>query len=285
MRPTLRRPRATPVRASTLRALALVAALITGCGSTVDAGPAASATSGPELQVAADARDEVDCDGGRDRTGAGDYVDGGLETVQDDPAAAVQNLLTENDVGAPNADYVVVARNRNRALVTYEVDREVKVAFVVQDGVTDWDGNVGWGVTSYAACDLAEMPPEISDAAGIDVWTDETGARVPTSQVQSYPGPEHCDWQDITFLQLGDHREGQQYLRDADGALARSTRTTYAEQVQLPEDATDSGWRRDGRALWLVPDRSAAYLVDLDEVEGPKIAERWPGAEDAIGCM
>ena len=88
MRPTLRRPRAAPVRASTLSALALMAAL-TGCGSTVDAGPAASATSGPELQVAADARDEVDCDGGPDRTGAGDYVDGGLETVQDDPAAAV----------------------------------------------------------------------------------------------------------------------------------------------------------------------------------------------------
>lgn len=284
MRPTLRRPRATPVRASTLSVLALTAALA-GCGSTVDGGPAASATSGPALQVAADARDEVDCDGGPDRTGAGDYVDGGLETVQDDPAAAVQNLLAENYVGAPAVDYVVVARHRSRALVTYEVDREVKVAFVVEDGITDGDGNVGWGVTSYATCDVAEMPPEISDAAGIDVWTDATGARVLTSKVQSYPGPEHCDWQEITFLQIGDHRQGQQYLRDVDGALARSTRTSYAEQVPLPGDATDSGWRRDGRALWLVPDRSAAYLVDLAEVDGPTVAERWPGAEDVIGCM
>ena len=106
MRPTLRRPRATPVRASTLSALALVAAL-TGCGAAVDAGPAASATSGPELQVAADARDEVDCDGGPDRTGAGDYVDGGLETVQDDPAAAVACLR-----GLAAGDAVLVKGSR-----------------------------------------------------------------------------------------------------------------------------------------------------------------------------
>lgn len=280
----LRRPRAAPARLTLLGALALMAVL-DGCGSTVGGGPAASGTSDPERPVAADARDEVDCDGRHDRTGAGDYVDGGLETVQDDPAAAVQNLLAENHVGVPSADYVVVARHDSRALVTYTVDGEAKVAFVVENDITDWDGNVGWGVTSYATCDLAEMPPGISDAAGIDVWTDATGARVPTSQVRSYPGPEHCDWQDITFLQVGGWRDGEQYLRDVDGALERSTRTSYAEQVPLPAEATDAGWRLDGRELWLVPDRSAAYLVAPDDRAGPAVAERWPGAEEVIGCM
>ena len=235
--------------------------------------------------MAADARDEVDCDGGPDRTGAGDYVDGGLETVQVDPAAAVENLLAENFVGAPAADYVVVARNRSRALVTYEVDREAKVAFVVENGVTDWDGNVGWGVTSYATCDLAEMPPEIADDAGVDVWTDATGARVATS---ADPLLRRAG-----ALRLAGHRlprPGRVAARASSTCatstvtLARSTHTSYAEQVPLPEDATDSGWRRDGRALWLVPDRSAAYLVDLGDRAGA-VAERWSGAKEPIGCM
>ena len=284
MRPVLRRPRATPARALP-GALALLVALA-GCGSAVEAGKdASSATPGPEQQVEADARAAVDCDGGPDRTGAGDYVDGGLETVQGAPAAAVQNLVAESYGGAPIADYVVVARDETRALVSYEVDGEAKVAFVVENGVTDWNGAVGWGVTSYATCDLAEMPPEISDAGGIEVWTDATGARAPTTQVQSYAGPEHCDWQDVTFLQLGGWREGQLYLRDVDGVLARSTRTSYAEEVRLPGDATDSGWRRDGRALWLAPDRSAAYLVAVDDRVGATVAERWPGAKEPLGCM
>ena len=104
---------------------------------------------------------------------------------------------------------------------------------------------------------------------------------MPTTRVQSFAGPEHCDWQDITFLQVGGWRAGQQYLRDVDGALARSTRTSYAEQVRLPEDANDSGWRNDGRALWLVPDRSAAYLVVHDDragSEGGRAVARHRGA-------
>ena len=261
--------------------LALLLAALSGCGAATEAGDprdaradagrpseAASNTPVPARQVADDARDEVDCDGAPEHTGAGDYVDGGLETVQADPAAAVENLLAKNYVGAPGAEYVVAARNDSRALVSYEVGGEAKVTFVVEDGIADWDGNVGWGVTSYAVCDLAEMPPEIAEAAGVGVWTDADGERVATSRMRSYPGPEQCDWQDITFLQVGEWRAEHQYLRDVDGDLARSTWTSYALEVPLPADATDSGWRREGRALWLVPDRRAAYLVDLDDRAG-----------------
>ena len=286
MRPTLRRPRATPVRASTLSALALVAAL-TGCGSRPSVrARAASATSGPELQVAADARDEVDCDGGPDRTGAGDYVDGGLETVQDDPAAAVQNLLAENYVGAPDADYVVVARNQSRALVTYEVDREAKVAFVVEDGITDWDGNVGWGVTSYAACDLAEMPPEISDAAGIGVWTDADG-------------DAGAHLRDPVLRRAGALRLAGHHLPRSSGDCRREPavpprrrRCAGPLHAHVVRRAGAAARRRD--RLGVAARRACAVAGARPQRGVPRrprrprgcdVAERWPGAKEPIGCM
>ena len=90
------------------------------------------------------------------------YVDGGLERVQDDPLAAVDDLLTEGFRGPlPEAGYTVASSGSEQALVVHEVDGAVTVAFVVEDGVEDWDGGEGWGVTSYAACDVAELPPDL----------------------------------------------------------------------------------------------------------------------------
>lgn len=111
------------------------------------------------------------------------------------------------------------------------------------------------------------------------MWTGRDGERVPTTVVSSSDGPAHCDWQDIVFLGVGEWSDGQQYLRDTDGELSGFLRTTYAEGVPLPRAATDSGWRRDGRELWLTPD--AAYLVAVDD---PQDVERWPRTAEQVGC-
>ena len=37
------------------------------------------------------------------------------------------------------------------------------------------------------------------------MWTDGDGDRVPTQEVVSYTGSEHCDWQSMTFLETGGH--------------------------------------------------------------------------------
>lgn len=289
VRPTLRRPRTTAVRLSARTGLSVVAVLATlaGCGETSAPEPDVPvAAEAPERPVAARAAQALECVHPVATSGAGDYVDSGLETVQDDPAAAVEDLVRESWVaGVPATGYDVAATDGDRALLTQEHDGRVVVAFVVEDGVTDWSDGRGWGVTSYAACDLAELPPEVAQAQGTEVWTDAEGTPVPTSRVQSSAGPEHCAWQAITFLQVGDRRDGEQYLRDVDGELAEEERTSYAAQVPLPADATDTGWRLDGRELWLVPDRSAAYVVEAGPSVGAPVGERWPGTRGPVACM
>ena len=63
--------------------------------------------------------------------------------------------------------------------------------------------------------------------------------------------------------------------------LAQYLSTTYLGDASLPGDAEDTGFHRDGRELWLVPSREAAYLVDLDD---PADVERWPASTQPIGC-
>ncbi len=121
----------------------------------------------------------------------------------------------------------------------------------------------------------------MTDALGIGVWTDSSGARVPTPKIRSFQGSDHCDWQDITFVTLGPRRDGEQYVRDTNGELEQTLRSTYDGAATLPDDATDTGLQRDGRQLWLGPGHTAAYLVSIDD---PSDVERWPAAREPIYC-
>jgi hypothetical protein len=49
----------------------------------------------------------------------------------------------------------------------------------------------------------------------------------------------------------------------------------YRAGVSVPGNARDTGYRRNGVALWLTDD--AAYVV------GPTV-ERWPRVPEGIGC-
>ena len=109
------------------------------------------------------------------------------------------------------------------------------------------------------------------------VWTDSSGEQVPESTVTSYQGEKHCDWQDITFMEHGD----DQYVRDVHGQLKGSLLTTYKGATDLPKDATDTGLRHEGRQLWVVPAKDAAYLVSAKDTDD---VERWPAAKQPIGC-
>jgi len=98
-----------------------------------------------------------------------------------------------------------------------------------------------------------------------NVWTDRDGQSVPESKVVSYFGPEHCDWQDVVFLQIG-YRSGLtqpglsgelKFLRDPAGELADHTVARFEPSAELPANAVDTGWQRDGQELWLDPDGAA----------------------------
>ncbi|MET1059042.1 MAG: hypothetical protein ABWX84_05570 [Nocardioides sp.] len=222
----------------------------------------------------------LECDGEPYNGGGGDY-DSGLESVQDDAAAALEDYFDNEGWAArwPDDGYRVEREDDDRVLMSWDVDQRTKVAFVVADGIRDYNGDRGWGVESWAQCNYAELTAEEIAELGVQVWEDRDGTLVPTTEVTSYAGPEHCDWQDITFLRLGGEVKGRQFLRDVDGELAEQTRSTYDGSATLPDAARDTGFHREGRELWVT--RDAAYLVDLSD---PGDVERWPEAEEPILC-
>jgi hypothetical protein len=265
-------PRPTGMRLVVAALLPLL--LLAGCGS--DDGSVAS-----EPTAADQATAQLECTGQPTGHGRGDYGDG-LEEVQDDPAAAVDQWLEAEGFfsSLPTDGYVVEWQRDGQALLSFDTDGRTTVAFVVADGVHDYRDETGWGVETWAQCDPAEWPAATTDGLRIGIWTDATGARMDTGTVVSYPGPGHCDWQDVTFLHVGG-RKGDEYLRNPTPELRRSLTTTYDDAATLPRDATDTGWRRDGRELWVGQHPRAAYAVSVDD---PTDVERWPASKHDIGC-
>lgn len=223
----------------------------------------------------------LECDGEPYNGGAGDY-DSGLESVQRDAARALEDYLDNESWGnLPTEGYRVEREDGDRVLLSYDVDQRTKVAFVAADGIRDWNGDAGWGIESWAQCDPAELPGEFTEQADIGVWTDRDGRRVPTTTIHSFHGAEHCDWQDVTFIHLGPPERLQQFVGEGAGELGDLLRSTYDGSAELPEDARDTGFRRDGRELWLTVERDAAYLVSVDD---PTDVESWPAAKEPILC-
>ncbi|MGZ8744734.1 MAG: hypothetical protein ACXWXO_17600 [Nocardioides sp.] len=263
------------MRAAVTAALGL---LLCGCGaSTVlsDADPVPSPYDGPMRAGKA-----LECDGAPYAHGAGDY-DSGLESVQDDATTVLEDYFDNEGWGGrwPDDGYRVERGGDDRVLLSWDVGQRTKVAFVVTDGITDYRGNRGWGVETWAQCDPAELTESATAELGVQIWEDADGNRIPTTEITSFQGADDCDWQDITFLVLGGERKGRQFLRDVDGELADLTRATYDGSATLPDDARDTEFRREGRELWVA--RDAAYLVQLSD---PADVERWPAAKRPIYC-
>jgi hypothetical protein len=95
-------------------------------------------------------------------------------------------------------------------------------------------------------------------------------------------GPDHCDWDEIVMLDLSwplgtevtvYTEDVRQYARDADGTFGDRLRTTFAADVEAPEDVTDTGYHRQGNRL-LVGPTSAAGAVYVARPDGT--VERWP---------
>jgi hypothetical protein len=263
---------------------------VAGCGSAVvdeAAEPASSAYDGPMVLEVGDDDDPdptvrggaaaraLECTGEIANGGGADY-DSGLATVAGSAESALETWLRDDWIDLPAEGYRVEREDGDRVLLSWDVDERTVVAVIAHDAITDWEGATGWGVESWATCDVSELPAEQDGPT--QVWTDAEGARVPTSRVVSYPGPEHCDWQDITFLSLGEGRSARQFLGGDAGDLADLLATTHAVGVELPRDATDTGFRRDGRELWVASD--AAYLRE----PGSPTGERWPEARREIAC-
>lgn len=197
-------------------------------------------------------------------------------------AAAAFNEFVSNDSNeVPRDGYRIEREEAGRVLYSYDVDGRTKVALIISDRPLEGFES-GWHVETEGRCDLAEFPDAVTDALGIQVWTDKDGVRVPTTEIQSRQGQEHCKWESVTFLNLG----RPQYIRDPNGAISSAAdslfggqfRTTFDPAATLPADAKDTGFRLDGKSLWLAANKSAAYVGTRETVE------RWPAPVKRVGC-
>jgi hypothetical protein len=278
-----------------LSVVGLVTMGLVGCGSGAEISVAGSSAASPAGAAATDlsspspvadhadpvvragaAGRQVACDGPVHLGGwAPDF--GGSAAGAVDAAAAVDAFLAQGLFDLPATGYAPAGSADGRVLFTYEVDGAAKVAVIVADaGIHDHEltASEGWVVETFATCDPAEYGASADDELHATVWTDRHGERVPTSSVTSFPGHEHCGWQSVTFLHLGD----RQYLRDPELLLTEQTGVSYDGDAELPGDAVDTGYRQGERELWMAADGTVAYVATDGGVEA------WPATDQQVGC-
>ena len=191
------------------------------------------------------------------------------------PADALDAAASEVGYIGDASDFHRERTDENRVLYTYRVEAEIKQAMIVVNGPTLDRGKAGWHAESWARCDLSEFPDSVIKAHRLDRWTDRNRERVPTYEISSGPGPEHCGWQTATFLKLN----GRTYIGNPpDDLVPEYIADTYAHGVSVPAEAVDTGYIRDGSHLWLAADRKAAYIGSEDS------AERWPVVIKEFWC-
>ncbi|WP_370617847.1 hypothetical protein [Mumia sp. Pv 4-285] len=252
-----------------LSAVAMLILLTSACGEdtlaagTYDGPLAAEGRQGAAHRV-------VECDdaptGGNNYPG--EYDNGALS---DEPEAALRTAFDEAQITGVHDGYVLVREDDDRALFTFTDAGRVRQALIVHDG--EAFGKEGWYVESWARCDYAELPAAVAERAGVEIWFDADGP-VSTRRVHSADGPEHCGWQHLTFLSLGETT----YVRDADTEYAEWTDAPYDSEADLPPHAVDTGFHRDGDHLWRSPDGTRAYVGNREKVAV------WPRTKDGFTC-
>lgn len=124
---------------------------------------------------------------------------------------------------------------------------------------------------------MAEWGPDADLGDRWRVWSTAEG-----EILTDVAGAEHCGWERARLLSIEiDGQLDHVYVRDPVGVFPRDGQhSSYAQGIELPDEAFFSGYRAGELELWFVPDDHAAYVVTPDDVE------RWPriDALDAPGC-
>jgi hypothetical protein len=188
---------------------------------------------------------------------------------------ALDVARSERGFGGVQEGLLVAKKEEDRILYVLDVAGQLKQAVIVRNGpATEGAGGAGWYVESWAHCDYSELPRSFADSIGLQIWTDSDGQPVATTTIESWVGPEHCDWQSMTFLFLGK----AVYVRDPQPELGDYFAEPYDESARLPKGALRTGFERDGQRLWLSQDKQRAFVGAAEDVEV------WPRAVRELGC-
>ena len=260
----------------------LLAAALLGCGDE---------DSAPDLSGFSDASTEYDgplhvatgrygaagealaCDPAVGQLSKSSVYGGGA--TSDTPAKALETAVSEGlFLLAPTDEMRLAKAEGDRVMLTYEADSRILMALVLRDGpATEGAGGRGWYLEAFARCDFAEFPEAFAEKAGYQLWHDADGEPAPVTKLYSAPGPAHCSWDSMVFLYAQDRHS---YVREPTRELERFTAGPYHPDIPLPDDASDTGYERAGRHLWLAPDGTYAYVGTQRSVEA------WPRFE--TGC-
>lgn len=116
-------------------------------------------------------------------------------------------------------------------------------------------------------------------------WTDAEGCLVRIDIVAERTGPEHCGWEDADVLIVGDPlgepyspSDSLHFVRDPQGVYGLPQLADgFVANADLPDDAVDTGFRREGVSLWHVPgDQSQVWLKSETSVE------KWPEGDTPL---
>ena len=247
--------------------------------SVVDRERSAAAYDGP---LDARAVGALECDGKTPYQRSAGIYDDGLAQVQENAEAALDNYMRESGLSflcPATATPSSVRQTVGVALLRRERPDESRAVRCQQH--SRLERRPGLGPPRVGAVRSIGVPP----GRGRRPRTSACGRTVRPARahyrIRSFQGAEHCSWTDITFLLVGPEQKADWYVRDTNGEFSELLRTTFASNATLPQGATDTGLRRDGRQLWIGPDEEAAYLVSIDD---PEDVARWPAAKQPIGC-
>ena len=263
----------------------LMTLALTGCGEQAGqstavlagdsyAGPLYVGPDDAQHPRAGAAGDVVECDA----WGSGGFNDAEVYeegATADSAEQALEVARSERLFGGAQDGLSVSKEEDDRVLYVLQVQGVVKQAVILHDGpATEGAGGPGWYVESWAHCDFSEFPRSFTDSIGLGVWTNSSGRPVATTTIESWRGPEHCNWQSMTFLYLGK----AVYVRDPQPDLADYFAEPYRQHAELPAGAIDTGFERDGDHLWLSADEQRAFVGTADDVEV------WPRTTQSLGC-
>ena len=278
-------------------AAAVVVCLIaSGCGAQLGVGGPESGTyNGPLWVEPAPGLDlwedpgaagrVVDCDGAVVGGSKASPFTGG--EVGETAEAALREAYDE---GAWDGvvDVDEVRREPDRVLYSYAAEGRTRQAVIVRHGPAAAGTGAGadgmaWWVESWARCNIAEFSARVAADRNVQIWTDATGRRLPTTTIVSSAGGSCVPG--ATFIRLGvpgkdigDAESQETYVAGAGPEYADFFNEPYRRDVSLPPDAVDTGYSRDGQHLWLSPDHRRAYIVRSDRVE------LWPRTTQLLGC-
>jgi hypothetical protein len=120
---------------------------------------------------------------------------------------------------------------------------------------------------------------------GYDWYRD--GRKVSAFELTTIAGPDHCGWQEATFLTIGwpiprvtqTIADARQFVRDPRGVISVALRDRLSTAASVPADARATGYRHGPIEVYVSPTVDDAIFI-----VGPAGAERWPRNDPPIGC-